>query len=88
LETSSPPSDWASFRSAVSDSDALLFVTPEYNRTVPALIKNAVDVASRPYGKSCFTGKPAAVISASPGKHIFEIDIVFCCVYFALHLFD
>ena len=47
--------------------DAVLFVTPEYNRSVPGVLKNAIDVASRPYGKSAWNGKPAAVISVSPG---------------------
>jgi chromate reductase len=45
----------------------VLFVTPEYNRSVPAVLKNALDVGSRPYGKSVWSGKPGAVISASPG---------------------
>jgi chromate reductase len=48
-------------------SDAVLFVTPEYNRSVPAPLKNAIDVGSRPYGKSAWSGKPGAVISVSPG---------------------
>jgi chromate reductase len=47
--------------------DAVLFVTPEYNRSVPALLKNAIDVGSRPYGKSIWSGKPAAVVSNTPG---------------------
>jgi chromate reductase len=51
----------------VSSSDAVLFVTPEYNRSVPAPLKNAIDVGSRPYGKSAWSGKPGAVISVSPG---------------------
>ena len=45
----------------------MLFVTPEYNRSVPGVLKNAIDVASRPYGKSAWDGKPAAVVSVSPG---------------------
>ncbi len=62
-----PPSAWLALRDAVGQADAALFLTPEYNRSVPAVLKNAVDVLSRPYGKSVLTGKPAAVISASPG---------------------
>ena len=48
-------------------ADAVLFVTPEYNRSVPGVLKNAIDVGSRPYGKSSWSGKPGAVISVSPG---------------------
>jgi chromate reductase, NAD(P)H dehydrogenase (quinone) len=55
------------FRQHVAALDALLFVTPEYNRSVPGLLKNAIDVGSRPYGKSVWHGKPGAVISVSPG---------------------
>lgn len=61
-----PPS-WRAFRQAIKASDALLFVTPEYNRSVPAVLKNAIDVGSRPYGQSSFMGKPGAVISVTPG---------------------
>lgn len=67
LETASPPEAWTRFRDAVRDMDGVLFVTPEYNRSMPASIKNAIDVGSRPYGKSVFSKKPAAVITASPG---------------------
>ncbi|MGE3142934.1 MAG: NADPH-dependent FMN reductase [Hyphomonadaceae bacterium] len=62
-----PPADWVRLRAAIKSADAVLFVTPEYNRSVPGVLKNAVDVASRPYGQSVFDGKPAAIISASPG---------------------
>ena len=68
LETASPPAAWTAFRDKVRAADAVLFVTPEYNRSVPAALKNAVDVASRPYGKSVFQGKPAAVVSVSMGN--------------------
>lgn len=61
------PPAWATFRAAVKAADALLFVTPEYNRSVPGALKNAIDVGSRPYGKSVFSGKPGAVVSVSPG---------------------
>ncbi len=64
----SPPAAWTSFRNRISSADAVLFVTPEYNRSVPAPLKNAIDVGSRPYGKSAWTGKPGAVVSASPGN--------------------
>jgi chromate reductase len=62
-----PPATWQTLRQRVGKADAVLFLTPEYNRSVPAVLKNAVDVLSRPYGKSPLTGKPAAVISSSPG---------------------
>ena len=62
-----PPAAWSAFREKVIEFDAVLFVTPEYNRSVPAVIKNALDVGSRPYGKSVWNGKPGAVISVSPG---------------------
>jgi len=61
------PVPWAEFRRAVGAADAVLFVTPEYNRSVPAVLKNALDVASRPYGRNMWDGKPGAVVSASPG---------------------
>jgi chromate reductase, NAD(P)H dehydrogenase (quinone) len=63
----SPPEAWIAFRRRVKKADAVLFVTPEYNRSVPAPLKNALDVGSRPYGQSAWNGKPGAVISASPG---------------------
>jgi chromate reductase, NAD(P)H dehydrogenase (quinone) len=62
-----PPAAWVTFREQVRAQDAVLFVTPEYNRGVPGCLKNAIDVGSRPYGKSCFDGKPGAVVSVSPG---------------------
>jgi chromate reductase len=62
-----PPAAWVSFRDAVRRADAVLFVTPEYNRSVPGALKNAIDVGSRPYGKSVFAKKPAAIVSVSPG---------------------
>ncbi|HEU0151997.1 MAG TPA: NAD(P)H-dependent oxidoreductase [Arenimonas sp.] len=67
LETEAPPAAWARFRARVARADALLFVTPEYNRSVPAALKNALDVGSRPYGKGVFGGKPGAVVTVSPG---------------------
>jgi chromate reductase len=62
-----PPAQWTAFRDRVRPADAVLFVTPEYNRSVPGVLKNAVDVGSRPYGHSVWNGKPGAVISVSPG---------------------
>jgi len=62
-----PPADWVSFRERIKKADAVLFVTPEYNRSMPGVLKNAIDVASRPYGQSVFNGKPGGVISNSPG---------------------
>lgn len=67
LETDTPPASWARFRKEIADADAVMFVTPEYNRSVPGNLKNAIDVGSRPYGKAAFSGKPAAVITGSPG---------------------
>jgi chromate reductase, NAD(P)H dehydrogenase (quinone) len=62
-----PPATWTQFRERIRAADAVLFVTPEYNRSIPAALKNAIDVGSRPYGKSAWSGKPGAVVSASPG---------------------
>jgi len=56
------------FKNAIAETDAVLFVTPEYNRSIPGALKNAIDWASRPYGKNAFTRKPSAVIGTSPGK--------------------
>lgn len=67
LETDTPPPAWARFRDRVQRADGVIFVTPEFNRGLPAALKNAIDVGSRPYGSSAFAGKPAAVISQSPG---------------------
>lgn len=61
-----PPAPWAQFRARIKAADGVLFVTPEYNRSVPAALKNAIDVGSRPYGQSVWYGKPAGIISASP----------------------
>jgi chromate reductase len=62
-----PPAAWTSFRERIRAADAVLFVTPEHNRSVPAALKNAIDIGSRPYGKSAWNAKPGAVVSASPG---------------------
>jgi chromate reductase len=62
-----PPADWVAFREKIQASQGVLFVTPEYNRSIPGVLKNAIDVGSRPYGKSSFLGKPIGVVSNSPG---------------------
>ena len=62
-----PPSVVTAFKETVARCDAVLFVTPEYNRSVPGVLKNAIDIGSRPYGKSAWSGKPAAIVSVSPG---------------------
>ena len=61
------PQSWTDFRQRIKAADGLLFVTPEYNRSMPAALKNAIDVGSRPYGASVWEGKPGAVASVSPG---------------------
>jgi NAD(P)H-dependent FMN reductase len=63
-----PPASWSRFREEISAADAVLFVTPEYNRSIPGGLKNAVDVGSRPEGKSVFDGMPTAVVSVTPYK--------------------
>lgn len=67
LETASAPAQWTRFRQQVKGADGILFITPEYNRSIPGALKNALDVGSRPWGKSAWDSKPAAVISQSPG---------------------
>lgn len=62
-----PPAEWTAFRDRIRGYDAVLFVTPEYNRGLPAVLKNAVDIGSRPYGQSVWDGKPAGVVSVSVG---------------------
>jgi chromate reductase len=66
-DDANPPAAWTAFRERMRSAAAVLFVTPEYNRSIPAPLKNAIDVGSRPYGKSAWSGKPGAVVSASPG---------------------
>lgn len=67
LDSDGAPDAWRDFRAKIKAADAALFVTPEYNRSVPAALKNAIDVGSRPYGQSAWNGKPAAIVSVSPG---------------------
>ncbi|PYC21857.1 ACP phosphodiesterase [Aquipseudomonas alcaligenes] len=88
IDVSPAPEAYTRFRQQVKAADALLFVTPEYNRSVPGVLKNAIDVGSRPYGQSVFGGKPGAVLSASPGaiggfgaKHHLRQSMVFLDVY-------
>jgi chromate reductase len=66
-ESAGPPPTWTEFRGRIRDVDGVLFVTPEYNRSLPGALKNAIDVGSRPYGQSVWNGKPCAVVSQSPG---------------------
>lgn len=63
-----PPEQWRRFREQVGAADGVLFVSPEYNRGIPGGLKNAIDVGSRPYGKSVFDKKPAAIVTVSPGS--------------------
>src|ERR1700712_2022727 len=62
-----PPAEWTASRERVKKADGVLFVTPEYNRSVPGALKNAIDVGSRPYGQSAWQGKPGGVVTVSPG---------------------
>ncbi len=66
-DDANPPPPSVTFKQKIAAADAVLFVTPEYNRSVPGVLKNAIDVGSRPYGKSAWSGKPGAVMSVSPG---------------------
>jgi len=63
-----PPEQWVRFREQVGSADGVLFVSPEYNRGIPGVLKNAIDVGSRPYGKSVFDKKPGAIVTVSPGS--------------------
>ena len=67
-EEHNPPAKVAEFKKRIRAADALLFVTPEYNYSIPGVLKNAIDWASRPYGDSAWSGKPAAIMGASPGN--------------------
>ncbi len=62
------PASYGVFRNAIKTLDGVIFVTPEYNRSIPGVLKNALDVGSRPYGKNAWDGKPAAIFSNSPGN--------------------
>src|SRR3978361_2352200 len=67
LDPDAVPAQWRAFRERVGRADGVLFVTPEYNRSVPGGLKNAIDVGSRPYGQSAWERKPGAVVSVTPG---------------------
>lgn len=67
LETDAPPAAWSRFRREIAAADAVLFVTPEYNRSFPGFVKNAIDVGSRPWGQAVWTEKPTAIVSTSMG---------------------
>jgi len=78
------PAAWVQFRQTMQNFDAVLFVTPEYNRSIPAVLKNAIDLGSRPYGKSVWVNKCGAVISTTPGgygafgaNHVLRQSMVF-----------
>lgn len=64
----SPPEQWVRFRQEIAAADGVLFVSPEYNRGVPGVLKNAIDVGSRPYGESVWDKKPGAIVTVSPGS--------------------
>ncbi len=66
-DDANPPANYVEFRERIKSYDGVLFCTPEYNRSLPAALKNAIDVGSRPYGHSAWDGKPGAVVSVSPG---------------------
>lgn len=66
LEAAAPP-PWLKLRARIKAADGILFATPEYNRSIPAVLKNAIDIGSRPVGSNSWAGKPGAIISVSPG---------------------
>lgn len=68
LETDTPPAPWVTFRNQVKSCDALVFITPEYNRGMPGVLKNAIDVGSRPMKENAWRGRPSAVLSLTPGR--------------------
>jgi len=83
-----PPGEWTAFRERVKKADGVLFVSPEYNRSVPGALKNAIDVGSRPYGHSAWQRKPGGVVTVSPGavggfgaNHHLRQMLVFLDVY-------
>lgn len=67
LETDAPPAAWTRFRNEIASADAVVFVTPEYNRSIPGFLKNAIDVGSRPRGQAVWSEKPTAILSTSMG---------------------
>lgn len=88
LDGENPPAEWTEFRQKIKDADGYLFVTPEYNRSVSGVLKNALDVASRPYGQNVWAGKPGAIISSSMSalgglavNHALRQPMVFLNIY-------
>ena len=67
-EDQRPPERVTQFKAKIRAADAILFCTPEYNYSIPGMLKNAIDWASRPYGDSAWDGKPVAIMGASPGR--------------------
>ncbi|MEN6323240.1 MAG: NAD(P)H-dependent oxidoreductase [Proteiniphilum sp.] len=83
-----PPTEWIEFRKKIKEADGYLFLTPEYNRSIPGVLKNAIDVASRPYGQNNWGGKPGAIVSSSisplggeAANHVLRQPMVFVNVY-------
>lgn len=83
-----PPAEWVEFRKKIGDADGFLFFTPEYNRTISGVMKNALDVASRPYGQNKWGGKPGGIVSSSMSplggegaNHALRQPMVFLNVY-------
>jgi chromate reductase len=66
-DTDNPPPAFTEFRTRIRSADGVLFCTPEYNRSIPGVLKNAIDVGSRPYGQAAWSGKPCGIVSVSPG---------------------
>jgi chromate reductase len=88
LDHDNPPAEWVEFRKKIKEADGYLFFTPEYNRSIPGVLKNAIDVGSRPYGYNNWGGKPGAVVSSSisalggeAANHVFRQPMVFVNVY-------
>ena len=88
LDNNNPPAEWVEFRKKIKEADGYLFFTPEYNRSIPGVLKNAIDVASRPYGQNNWGGKPGAVVSSSisalggeAANHVLRQPMVFVDVY-------
>ncbi len=83
-----PPAEWLEFRKKIKEADGYLFFTPEYNRSISGVLKNALDVASRPYGHNNWSGKPGAIVSSSisplggeAANHVLRQPMVFLNVY-------
>lgn len=83
-----PPSEWVEFRHKIGEADGYLFFTPEYNRSISGVMKNALDVGSRPYGQSKWGGKPGAIVSSSMSplggtlaNHVLRQSMVFLNIY-------